>query len=94
MKDHVILNYLDEPYKFFKWPVTTVLTVIAPGALLLLLGKPVLGVVGSVGSALAIGSYQRRFGKGSFLGLSYWILPHRPKLMPMTPPSHIRTYIG
>ena len=94
LRDHVILNYLGQPWKFFIWEATTVGTVLVPAILLILLGKQLTGVV--VGGMIAGGirEYKRRFGAGSLIGVSYWVLPYRPTYMPMTPPSHIREYIG
>jgi len=94
MQDHVILNYLDQPLKFFIWPAKTVGAVLGPVGLFILLGKPIWGVAISLIMAFAIREYKRRFGAGSLIGLAYWVLPHRRKEMPMTPPSHIREFIG
>lgn len=93
MQDHVILNYLDQPLKFLIWPASTVAAVAVPAALLILLGKPMRGVLVGLGISFGIREYKRRFGEGSLIGVLYWILPHSPTT-PMTPPSHIREYIG
>ena len=93
MKDHVILNYLGQPLKLFIWEASTVGTVAAPAVLLILLGKPLMGLVVAGIVAWGIREYKRRFGEGSLIGVTYWILPYRPTHMPMTPPSHIREYV-
>jgi conjugal transfer pilus assembly protein TraL len=95
MSDHVILNYQDQPLKFFVWPASSVAAVSVPVLLFILLGKPFLGLCIGVMIGGLIRFYKRHFGEGSFIGIMYWYLPHNSSgRLKITPPSHIREYIG
>ena len=94
MREHVILNHQNKPAKLLLWETSSVITVVLSFLLGTILFSIFMGVIEAVSSAFAIRWYKKRFGKGSFIGLRYWVLPHDKKRHPLTPPSYIREFRG
>ena len=92
---HLILRYLDEPYRLAFLSITNVLVIFVPFAVCV-------GLFDRIFSALFVSglSYYgyRRLKKvsvgGKLVGIFYWYLPHNKRALPKSPKSHIREFVG
>src|SRR2546423_1666994 len=89
-----ILQYLDEPERYFIFTPDELVAVVAPLAVLTLVANFVFGIAAGAGAFWLL----RRLKKGGTLSklmwAAYWLLPSRTFGLKRTPPSDQRLLVG
>lgn len=93
IKNHIILNHIDEPIKILFWTKGELCLFFLPFMWGVLSDEFVLGLIISGFNSWVISFYKKTFGKGKLQAVMYWFLPHNPRLKSL-PPSFIRFYLG
>lgn len=93
-EQHRVLHRLDDPLRIFYWTLDEAIILILSPFIGTALDHPFMGLGVSLLGTYALCKLKKRLGGGTLRHAFYWYFPHNPKLFRVTPPSHIREYVG
>lgn len=94
MDKYTIPRHIDAPFRVFLLTIDEFMLLVTPIILIgFVLGQVVLGFAIGMGGLAAMKRFKGEQGHYYLVNLTYWYMPNIIKLH-VTPPSHIRTYLG